>query len=589
MTLDQALAFGLVGLTVAGFVWGRLPYDLIALLGLLAGVLTGIVPVKSAFSGFADDVVVIVVAALLVSAAIARSGVVEDIMRPLMPHMRTARRQVFVLVGAVTLLSMVTKNVGALAMFMPIAAQVSRKNGTSVSQLLMPMAFGSLIGGLVTLVGTSPNIIVSKIRQDMTGQPFAMFDYAPVGIGVVVCGFLFLSLASGLIPKRKPAGGMGDAFALDAYTAEAEIPEGSTIAGRNVAELEAAADNDIAVRLVIRERFRRHEPTPGMVLKAGDLLLLGGEPEGIERAVARAGLSLTGDLSTRADIETESVVEGVVTPQSPAIGSRLGKLALETAHGVAVLAVSRSGRPIEQRLATLRLREGDVLVLKGTSESVPAALAELRILPLAERSIVLGRSRRSFIPLAILMAAMILTATGLVSAVAAFFGAAVILLLLRVMSMHEAYGTVEASVIVLLAALIPLSEAIQTTGGTDLIAGWLSTALHGLSPLTSLFMVTLLAMAVTPFLNNAATVLMLGPIAGSLAVRLGLNPDPFLMAVALGAACDFLTPIGHQCNTIVMAPGGYRFGDYWRLGLPLSVIVLFVGVPLIAWFWPVAG
>ena len=589
MTLDQALAFGLVGLTVAGFVWGRLPYDLIALLVLLAGVVTGIVPVKSAFTGFADDVVVIVVAALLVSAAIARSGVVEDIMRPVMPFMKTAPRQVMVLVGAVTLLSMVTKNVGALAMFMPIAAQVSRKNGTSVSQLLMPMAFGSLIGGLVTLVGTSPNIIVSKIRQDMTGQPFAMFDYAPVGLGVVIVGFLFLSLASGLIPKRKPAGGMGDAFALDAYTAEAEIPEGSTMAGRTVAELELAADNDIAVRLVIRERFRRHEPTPGMVLKAGDLLLLGGEPEGIERAVARAGLSLTGDLPTGGDIETESVVEGVVTPQSPIIGSRLGKLALESAHGVAVLAVSRSGRPIEQRLASLRLREGDVLVLKGTSESVPAALAEMRILPLAERSIVLGRSRRSFIPLGILIAAMALTATGFVSAVAAFFGAAVILLLLRVMSMHEAYQTVEASVIVLLAALIPLSEAIQTTGGTDLIAGWLSGALHGLSPIASLFMVTLLAMAVTPFLNNAATVLMLGPIAGSLAIRLGLNPDPFLMAVALGAACDFLTPIGHQCNTIVMAPGGYRFGDYWRLGLPLSAIVLFVGVPLIALFWPVGG
>ncbi|RIX99635.1 TRAP transporter large permease subunit [Aureimonas flava] len=589
MTLDQALAFGLVGLTVAGFVWGRLPYDLIALLGLLAGVITGIVPVKAAFSGFSDDVVVIVVAALLVSAAIARSGVVEDIMRPLMPHMRTARRQVFVLVGAVTLLSMVTKNVGALAMFMPIASQVSRKNGTSISQLLMPMAFGSLIGGLVTLVGTSPNIIVSKIRQDMTGQPFAMFDYAPVGLGVVICGFLFLSLASGLIPKRKPAGGMGEAFALDAYTAEVEIPENSAIAGRTVAELESAADNDIAVRLVIRERFRRHEPTPGMVLKAGDLLLLGGEPEGIERAVARAGLRLSGDLPTRGDIETESVVEGVVTPQSPIIGSRLGSLALESAQGVAVLAVSRSGRPIEQRLASLRLREGDVLVLKGTSESVPAALAELRILPLAERSIVLGRSRRSFIPLGVLAAAMVLTATGYVPAVAAFFGAAVVLLLLRVMSMHEAYGTVEASVIVLLAALIPLSEAIQTTGGTDLIAGWLSVALHGLSPLASLFMVTLLAMAVTPFLNNAATVLMLGPIAGSLAMRLGLNPDPFLMAVALGAACDFLTPIGHQCNTIVMAPGGYRFGDYWRLGLPLSAIVLLVGVPLIALFWPVGG
>ncbi|KTQ96123.1 permease [Aureimonas ureilytica] len=588
MTLDQALAFGLVGLTVAGFVWGRLPYDLIALAGLLAGVATGIVPVKAAFSGFADDVVVIVVAALLVSAAIARSGVVEDIMRPFMPFMKTPQRQVMVLVGAVTLLAMFTKNVGALAMFMPVASQVARKSGTSISQLLMPMAFGSLIGGLVTLVGTSPNIIVSKIRQDMTGQPFSMFDYAPVGLGVVAVGFLFLCFASNLIPKRKPGGAVGESFALDAYTAEARVPEGSGFAGRTVADLEAAADGDIAVRTVIRERFRRLEPAPALLLREEDDLLLVGEPEGIERAVARAGLTLVGEPTTQAgDIESESVVEGVVTPQSPIVGSRIGKLSLEAAHGVTILAVSRAGTEIRQHLSSVRLREGDVLVLKGTSETVPEALGSLKILPLAERSIVLGRNRRSFIPLGVLAAAMILTATGLVSAVAAFFGAAVVLLLLRVMSMHEAYQTVEASVIVLLAALIPLSEAIQTTGGTDLIAGWLSSALHGLSPLTSLFMVTLLAMGVTPFLNNAATVLMLGPIAGSLAVRLGLNPDPFLMAVALGAACDFLTPIGHQCNTIVMAPGGYRFGDYWRLGLPLSLIVLFVGVPLIAFVWPV--
>ncbi|WP_062013205.1 SLC13 family permease [Aureimonas sp. AU4] len=588
MTLDQALAFGLVGLTVAGFAWGRLPYDLVALVGLLAGMVLGIVPVKSAFSGFSDDVVVIVVGALLVSAAISRSGVVEDIMRPVMPFMRTAQRQVTVLVGAVTLLSMITKNVGALAMFMPVAAQVSRKNGTSISQLLMPMAFGSLIGGLVTLVGTSPNIIVSKIRQDVTGEPFRMFDYAPVGLGVALTGFVFLSLASNLIPKRRPAGGADEAFALDAYTAEAELGTGSPYAGRTVAELEQAADNDIAVRTVIRERFRRMDASPDMVLRAGDTLLLGGEPEGIERAVARAGLALTGEgVAPRGDVETESVVEGVVTPQSPAIGSRIDRLALPSAHGVSVLAVSRGGEPIRRRLQTLRLREGDVLVLKGTSETVPPALAALRVLPLAERSIALGRSRRSFLPLGVLLVAMVLTALGVISAVAAFFGAAVVLLMLRVMSMREAYETVEASVIVLLAALIPLSEAIQTTGGTDVIAGWLSHLVQGFSPLASLFVVTVLAMAVTPFLNNAATVLMLGPIAASLATRLGLSPDPFLMAVAIGAACDFLTPIGHQCNTIVMAPGGYRFGDYWRLGLPLSLIVLFVGVPLISVFWPV--
>ncbi|RYE87253.1 MAG: SLC13 family permease [Hyphomicrobiales bacterium] len=587
MTIDQALAFGLVFATVVGFIWGRLPYDLVAVAALFAGLVLGIVPFDQAFTGFSDNVVVIVAGALIISSAVARSGFVEDLMRPLLPYMKSARSQVPILVGATMLMSMVTKNVGALAIFMPVAAQVAKRSGTSISRFLMPMSFASLIGGLVTLVGTSPNIIVSKIRVDVSGKPFGMFDYAPVGLGVALAGFIFLSLASGLLPKRKPGGTVSASFNLDAYTVEAVIPEGSASASRTIGEIEALGDGDIRIRWVIRERFRRLVPSPDMPVRGGDVLLIAGDPEDLERAIARSELRLAGEtIIAAADVETETVVEAIVSPASSVIGLPVVRGIMQQHPEVAVLAISRGGQPISQRLSSLKLRANDVVVLKGTGDDISQALGALNLLPLAERRIVLGRNRRSYVPIAVLAIAMALTAAGVASAAVAFFGAAVTLLLLRVMSMSDAYHSVEASVIVLLAALIPISEAIQTTGGTDLIAAWLSPLLSGLAPSLALAVVIILAMAVTPFLNNAATVLMMAPIAASVAIKLGLNPDPFLMGVALGAACDFLTPIGHQCNTIVMGPGGYKFGDYWRLGLPLSVIVVVCGTLLITLVWP---
>jgi di/tricarboxylate transporter len=282
------------------------------------------------------------------------------------------------------------------------------------------------------------------------------------------------------------------------------------------------------------------------------------------------------------------VIEGVVTGDSPLVGTSPASANLRERFAVSLLAVSRSGQRIAQRLSAVRFRPGDVLILKGPEAALPDALGSLRILPLTERSIALGRSRRSWIPLVVLGLSMALVATHLVPVAIAFFGATVVLLLLRSLTMREAYEAVEWPVLILLGALIPVSEAIRTTGGSDLIAGWLSGTVQELPPLVALGLMMLTGMAVTPFLNNAATVLMLGPIAGSLAQRLEMNPDAFLMAVAIGAACDFLTPIGHQCNTLVMGPGGYRFGDYLRLGLPLSVIVLVVGVPLIALVWPLS-
>ncbi len=583
MTLDQSLAFGIIGCVVAMFVWGRLPYDLVALAGLLAGIAVGIVPARHAFDGFSDEVVVIIATALLVSEAIARSGAVETIMRPILPRLTTAATQVPALAGATLVLSMVSKNVGALAILMPIALQLARRTGTSPSSLLMPMSFASLIGGLVTLFGTTPNIVISEVRQQVLGHPYQLFSFAPVGLGISALGILFLSVGWRLLPRnRRAASSMEAAFNIEDYTAEARITEHAPAAGRTVAELERMGDGVVQVAGVIRERFRRFVPAPGWVLRAGDVLLLRGEPGDLERLVARARLALAGGGAGG----EATVVEGVVTATSPAIGHTPRELALEERHGIGILAVSRSGQRIGQLLMTVRLRAGDVVVLRSASPRLPDALGELRILPLAERSLSLGRSHRSWVPLAILAAAMALVVAHVVSVGVAFFGAAVVLLLLRVLTMEEAYETVEWHLLILLGALIPLSHAIRTTGGSALIADGLLAVVHHLPPLGALAAILVIVMAVTPFLHNAPTVLIMGPIAASLAIKLGLRVDPFLMAVALGAASDFLTPIGHQCNTLVMGPGGYRFGDYARLGLPMSIIVVLAGVPLIAFFWP---
>ena len=587
MTHDQALAFGLIAVTIGLFVWGRLPYDLVAMAALLVGIALGIVPEKRAFEGFSDEIIVIIVAALVVSACIARSGTIEAIMRPVLPRLRTVAVQVPALSACVLLLSMVTKNVGALAIFMPIALQLARRHGTSPSSLLMPMAAASLTGGLVTLVGTSPNIIIAKVRADMFGRPFTMFDFTPVGLSIALLTIAFLAVGWRLLPARRAAASMDAAFTIESYTAEARLGPGSPAAGRTVAELEAMQEGDVTVAGIVRERFRRYAPTPASRLQAGDVLLLRGEPEGLDNIVARARLELASGGPGEKGHAT--VVEGVVTENSPLIGRTSSQMALQTRYGVGLVALSRRGTAILQRLSTVRFRLGDVVVLRSASPTLPETLGELHVLPLAERSITLGIDHRGWTPLVVLALAMALVAFKVVGVATAFFGAAVILLLLRTMTMHEAYKTVEWHIVFLLGALLPLSHAVRDTGGTDLIAHTLEGAVQGLGPTATLAVVMVIAMAVTPFFHNAPTTLVMGPIAGSLAVKLGLNPDPFLMAVALGSGCDFLTPVGHQCNTLVLGPGGYRFGDYARLGLPLSIMVVAAGVPLITLFWPLYG
>jgi di/tricarboxylate transporter len=589
LTTDQALVFAILSAALALFMWNRWRYDLVALLALLTGVLTGVVPPDRALLGFANPSVVTVAAVLVLSGAISRSGIIDVVLRPISRRIDSPAAQIVALGGLCALLSGFMNNVGALAVMLPVAIQVARRSERSPATLLMPLAFASLLGGLVTLIGTPPNILISAVRREIAGTPFGMFDFTPVGLPLALAGIAFLAVGWRLLPRgRAPGSGDDQPFRIEDYVAELVLPEGSSTVGKTVADIEAATDEVFRVLAIERSELRHHAPSRGWRLRANDRLVVEAEPRMIEKLVSKFGLELQGgsDAERQQDGDKVATVEAIVTPDSRLVGTTAATLHLRHRHHVNLLAVTRRARRPTLRLKGIVFQPGDVLMLQGEADTLSETLASLGLLPLAARDIKIGRKHSLWLPAASVGVAATATALGLLPPAIAFLGAAAFLLLLGLIGPDEAYASVSWPVIVLLGALIPVSDALRTTGATDLVAGWLSAVTAGLSPLGALAMMMLATMLITPVLNNAATVLVMAPIAASYAARLGLEVDPFLMAVAIGASCDFLTPIGHQSNTLVLTPGGYRFVDYPRLGLPLSLLALLLGTGLVALVWP---
>ncbi|HET7810302.1 MAG TPA: SLC13 family permease [Steroidobacteraceae bacterium] len=590
MTQDQWLAFAVIIGMMVMFVWGRIRYDLVAGLALLVAVLVGVVPVERAFSGFSNDILVIVGAALLVSAAVTRSRLMESLLQKLGPHISSVRMQLVLLVTVVTALSAFVKNIGALAMMLPVAFQMAKRSKVSPSVFLMPMSFGSLLGGLMTLIGTSPNIIVSELRQKLAGHPFSMFDFTPVGLGLAVLGILFLAFAYKLLPHdRKGESSLAEGIDIQDYVTEGRVGPRSGFAGETLRALRKRLSNGVSVNAVVREGEKK-VASQDTVLREDDRVILEGEPAALDEAVKTMGLELEGeDRETKVEKPDEEVgaLEAVIGPGSLLIGNTAGRLALHERFNVNMIAVSRSGDRLTERLRDIRLYAGDVIVLQGPLGAMSEVLRELGCLPLAPREIHLGTVRRGLVPIVVLAVAMVLAATGKLPVGIAFFGAGLAVILFGSLTVREAYTAVEWPLLVMIGALIPVGDAIRSTGGADVIASTLAQMAHSLPPWGTVALIMGAAMALTPFLNNAATVLVMAPIAVSFAKQLGFAPDAFLMAVAVGAGCDFLTPIGHQCNMLVFGPGGYKFGDYARLGAPLSALVLLVATPLILFVWPI--
>ena len=613
----STLVFIVLGLTLVAFIWGRFRYDLVALAALLGSVMLGLVPAENAFMGFGHPAVITVAAVLVLSRGFERSGVVDIISNQVLKVGENLLLQLLVLVGTVVLLSGIMNNVGALALLLPVAMRLAREHNTSPSLLLMPLAFGSLLGGLTTLIGTPPNIIISSYRRDVTGEAFSMFSFSPVGIAVALAGLVFIVLVGWrLTPKRSGQASTDEMFDTANYLVELKVGEESKAKGLTLQQLRDELDETIPVLAVVRDDNRRAGYNFHGALEEGDILLLEAGPDELQMLEDKVGLSAIAELEEEAEdaehtarseegekagtdeakdaaqdrqpVDTEGLqlIEAVVRNDSMMINRSVRQLRLNHQFGLHLVAVARDGGRLKQRLRDIRFKNGDVLLLQGSENEMSDSLASLGCLPLASRELHLGQPRKLAMSIAIFALAIIAMLFDLLPAAVAMSTAALISLLIGVLPLREGYQAIDGPVIVLLAAMIPVGEALETSGGADLIADALLRFGSDWPVVVTMVGLFLLSMLLSNVVNNAAAALLMAPIAVSLANGFDVSLDPFLMVVAVSASCAFLTPIGHQSNTLVLGPGGYRFGDYWKLGLPLSLVVLAVAIPLILLVWP---
>ena len=590
MTVTQGIVFLVLAAAMVLFAWGRWRYDVVAVLALLALVFAGVVPAGHAFDGFGHPAVITVAAVLVVSRALQESGVVESLVRLLAPTRRSTVRQVGATCALTAAFSAFMNNVGALALMLPVAVRSASRAGRSPAKVLMPLSFASLLGGLVTLIGTPPNIIIAAFRGEVTGQPFGMFDFTPVGLVVALVGITFLTFVGWrLLPRqRKGAIDPADRFRLQAYVTEATLPADSSLANRSVRQLEQLCENEVTVMSIVRASHRLLAP-PGIEnLRVGDILVLEGDPAVLKPLLDEGSLKPVADFAlTPEQIRSKDVhiVEAVVMPNAPIEGRSMRALRMHDRYGVNLLAVARQDRRPVARLANVRFQVGDVLLIQGEREALHHALGALGCLPLAERGLRPQSRRRPPVTLAIFTAAVGAAGLGLVAIPVALVAAVALLVISQRLTVKDAYESIEWPVIVLLGALLPVGEALQDTGGTALIAGWIVGQAGGLPTWGMITLILVAAMLLSDLIHNSPTAVLMAPVAVSVAQALQLSVDPFLMAVAIGAASPYLTPIGHQSNTLVMGPGGYRFTDYARMGLPLDLLIVLVAVPMIMTVW----
>ncbi|MDH5822859.1 SLC13 family permease [Luteimonas sp. RD2P54] len=673
MHFEQILILAILAATVGLFLWGRWRHDMVAAAALLACVVGGLVPAGQAFAGFGHPAVVTVACVLVLSRGLQTSGAVDALARAVLPGSSGPMAAIAALTALGALLSAFMNNVGALALLMPVAVQISRKQALAPGQVLMPLAFGSILGGMTTMIGTPPNLIVAGFRDSSGAGAFSMFDFTPVGAAVAVAGVLLIVLGGWkLVPARRNAAAEG--FDTGAYLTEARVPEGAKAVGKTVREIEAVLEeHDAQVVGMVQGEFRVHAPNPLRRVSAGDILVLEAEADSLANALSSLGLRLeeaVRDKDRKDEAEEDGAAEegasgdgaaedapgeeGTATPASsredreradrppPASASRqaadadagepgnggedgtapekkakqdeerpragsvmlqeiavlpgsalagrsASDLALRTHYSINLLAISREGRRSMTRLRSQLFREGDLLLLQGTPESIGELATAFGGVPLAERALRIPDRRKAITASAILALAIGAAAFGLVPAAVAFASGVLASMVLRTVPPREVYNAIDWPVVVLLAALIPVAGAMESTGTAGLIASFLFDTVAQGHAVVGLALILVVTMTLSDLMNNAATAAVMCPIALGAATALGVSADPFLMAVAVGASCAFLTPIGHQNNTLILGPGGFRFGDYWRLGLPVQLLVIAVSIPMLLLVWPLRG
>jgi di/tricarboxylate transporter len=591
MTLNQIILFSLFGLVFVMLIWGRFRYDIVAFSALLVAVVLGVIPSSEAFAGFGHPATLVVALVLVVSAGLVRSGAVFLITRTLINASRSLGGHIALMGFVGGVLSAFMNNVAALALLMPVDIQTARKAKRAVGLSLMPLSFATILGGMVTLIGTPPNIIIAAIREQELGEPFKMFDFAPVGGVAALAGLLFVSLVGWrLIPQRDAktkSEGFGD---IGQFIAELTVPEGSKYIDQRLQSLYGTAEkNDVAILGLLRDGKKRYGTAATTELKAGDALILEATPEALDEF--RTAVQLDFSDTARHDILTTdsdglTMLECVVSDTARVNGRSAQAVGLAWRQRSVLMGISRQGKRITKQLRKTILRPGDILLILVPQETADDVISWLGCLPLADRGLQVTADHKVWLAIGLFAVAVFAASVGLVYLPIALGFVVIAYVLTGIIPLHQLYSHIEWPVVVLLGSMIPLGAALQSSGGTELIARTLVDLTQGMAPWMILTILMVTTMTLSDVLNNTATTIVAAPISIQMAQSLGVNPDPFLMAVAISASAAFLTPIGHKNNTLILGPGGYSFGDYWRLGLPLEILIVAVSIPAILVFWP---
>ena len=592
MNVEQSIIAAILLLTLVLFIWGKYRHDIVAGIALCLCVITGLVSADEVFSGFGHPAVITVAAVLVISEALRRSGVVDMIAQKILPYTEHPFSHILVLTTVVTVASAFMNNVGALALMLPVALATCAKHNRSPAMILMPLAFGSILGGMTTAIGTPPNIIIAMMRADVSGVPFNMFDYSPVGAAIAIVGVLFITLIGWrLIPaERLSRSSPEQLFAINDYLTEVIVTENSDLVGQSLEKIEGLTDSSVEIVGLAHRHGKTMSLQYGHLLKAGDILIMQGEPSEIQPLLDKNDLELVTSADKKfAELTSDDLilVEGVIKSGSALEGRDVPFLRRHSGSSLALVGLARQGHRVRRRLRRQTFRAGDILLLQGAADTINEQLSELGMIPLAERNINLGQPKKIAVALTIFVLAITLGVAKILPLAIVFVLAVLIYVLLDILPVLNLYDAIDWPVIILLAAMIPVGGALESTGLTQVLASTVLSLTEGLPVYLIVGLVLVVTMFLSDIINNAATAVVMAPLSYGIASGLQLSPDPFFMAVAVGASCAFLTPIGHQSNTLVLGPGGYQFGDYWRMGLPLEFLIVVLAVPLILIVWPV--
>ncbi len=608
MTLEQILVYGVIALTLVMLALEFWRYDVVAVAGMLLLVILGTITVEEAFAGFGHPAVVTIAAVLVVSRGLQNTGVADLVAKWMSQAGDNLALQLVVLCGLVILSSAFMNNIAALAIFIPVAIRLARKSERSTSLYLLPMAFSSHLGGLITLIGTPTNLIVSGLRAQYVGERFGLFAFAPVGVAVSVVGVSFIAFVGWrLIPRREGKSTGETDFNMADYFTEIKVPPQSPLADMRLRKLHTVTDADVWIAAILRDDERILSPGGQDRIYALDILVVRAEAPTLRQFVHDTGVVLAEskpiveengapqavaeptnfweEVQARLHADDIEIIEAIVSPDSSMVGKTARELDLRARYGVNLLGISRCDEYIRDLVGKVPVKAGDVLLLQAYHKKVPEVLESLGCLPLAEREMLL-EPHSVALGVGIFLAALLAASFDVLSVPVAMTSAAAAMVMSGVLTLREAYRNIQWPIVVLLGAMLSMGAALENSGGDQLIANQILALSNFVSPAAILVFIMLVTMMLSDIVNNAASVVLMASIAVSVARGLGVSIDPFLVAVAIGGACAFLTPIGHEANVLVFEPGGYEFTDYWRLGLPLELLITAITVPMLLWLWP---